>query len=100
MQKGIQEYEGLRMDVVAKLRACIESQSKTVEQFFDELSENGTAKVFPNAIMSFLLENKCDVTSENLEAIFSSPFGNAIAQDAKDAAQDDSVLSPQAIADR
>merc|ERR1712187_78229 len=75
LQKSIQEYESIRMDIVAKLRACVEAQSKSMDGFFDELSKSGGGSVHSSDVITFLTENNCEITLENFEFMFTSQFG-------------------------
>ncbi|CAE7905563.1 unnamed protein product [Symbiodinium necroappetens] len=66
-------YEGLRMEVAAKLRVCIETQGGKPDDLYDAVKSAGGGAVTKSAIKAYLEANQSVLEEAHLETMFPTP---------------------------
>jgi len=88
-------YEGLRMEVAAKLRVCIETQGGKPDDLYDAVKSAGGGTVTKSAIKAYLEANQSVIEEAHLDTMFPSGPGGSEPSESKEAQSDGQEESQQ-----
>lgn len=80
VHKQYTEYEADRIEVTAKLRACVEAQGGQAADLFPAIAQPGVDFIMPDDMSSFFLKCQVEVEAGKIDGFFKPPDGLVLPQ--------------------